>query len=89
MSDEIVVLRKNELVDLMKDVAKEVIAQYEIKRNYQENGSRVYNVSEVQKILRCGYGRVRTMIKDGGLKITTSGKITGESLNKYLEGVKL
>ncbi|NPD48073.1 hypothetical protein [Lentimicrobium sp. S6] len=81
MSD-LIVIEKEDLAQLMRQVVKEELKQYLPKPD--PNG-RTYNRTQVGKILKRGSRKVNELIDLGMIKITKDGQITEEALNNYLE----
>lgn len=81
MSD-LIVIEKEDLAQLMRQVVKEELKQYLPKPD--PNG-RTYSRAQVCKILKRGSRKVNELIDLGMIKITKDGQITEEALNNYLE----
>jgi len=82
---DVVVLSRNEIRQMMEEVAVEVATRVEQKFTKLNSNHRI-SVNQAMKEMKLGYKKIHELMNSGVLKVHEDGKIFVSSIDKYQKG---
>lgn len=83
MNTQVLLVSKEDLVNVAVDAAKIAVEELEKRKN----ANRIYCINQVAKILHKNHRTIQKLCAEGFIKTTADGKITQMALDNYLATV--